>query len=145
VERIDERAALVLGHRVDRQVASHQVFLERDLGAGVEGEAAIARRRLAFGAGERVLLAGRDVSFRARLDEAFRRVVARPPSAREAEALRRHFEAQIEVYRAAPDDARKLAAVGLHPASPDVDAVELAAWTSVARVLLNLNETIVVY
>ena len=55
-EGIDQRAVLVLRHRVDRQVAAQQVLLERDLGPGVEGEAAIAGRGLALGAREGVLL-----------------------------------------------------------------------------------------
>ena len=37
---------------------------------------------------------------------------------------------------------RALLAAGLAPDPPDIDPVELAAWTSVARVLLNLQETL---
>ena len=53
---IDQRAVFVLRHRVDRQVAARQVFFERDVGRGVEGEAVVAGRRLALGARERVFL-----------------------------------------------------------------------------------------
>ena len=94
---------------------------------------------------ERTILAGSDANFRLRLDLAFRCVLARPPSDREVESLRRLYEAQLEVYRAAPDEARKVVGIGLRDASSKVDRIELAAWTSVARVILNLNETIVVY
>jgi hypothetical protein len=38
--------------------------------------------------------------------------------------------------------ARALSATGDSPSSPGADAAELAAWTSIARVLLNLQETI---
>ena len=38
--------------------------------------------------------------------------------------------------------AEALVSVGISPRPKDVDAAELAAWTSVSRVLLNLNETI---
>ena len=38
--------------------------------------------------------------------------------------------------------AKKLLAVGDWPAPKDVPAAELAAWTSVTRVILNLHETI---
>jgi hypothetical protein len=94
---------------------------------------------------ERTLLRAPDADFATQLDGAFRRVLARPPSPREAESLRAHHEAQLAYYAANPDDAKKLAGVGLHAASTEVDRIKLAAWTSVARVLLNLNEAIVVY
>jgi hypothetical protein len=45
-------------------------------------------------------------------------------------------------YAADPAGAAKLVSVGLAPRPKDVNVVELAAWTSVARVLLNLNESI---
>jgi hypothetical protein len=38
--------------------------------------------------------------------------------------------------------AEALVSIGISPRPTDIDAVELAAWTSVSRVLLNLNETI---
>jgi hypothetical protein len=42
----------------------------------------------------------------------------------------------------APDDAAKLIAVGRSPASASIPPVELAAWTVVCDMLLNLDETI---
>ncbi len=39
------------------------------------------------------------------------------------------------------DAARKLVAVGQRPIPRDLDTSELAAWTEVARVLLNLHES----
>jgi hypothetical protein len=44
--------------RVDGEVAALQVFFERHLGRGVHHETPVARRRLALGARERVLLVG---------------------------------------------------------------------------------------
>jgi hypothetical protein len=83
--------------------------------------------------------------FAGSLDEAFRRLLARSPSARESASLQRFFEGQLAYYKGRPDDARKAISVGNHVATISVDPAELAAWTSVARVLLNLNETIVRY
>ncbi|MNE05856.1 hypothetical protein D3C80_984300 [compost metagenome] len=54
---IDQATLGVLGDGVDGQVAADQVFLEGDLGAGVEGEAAVAASALALGARQGVLLA----------------------------------------------------------------------------------------
>ncbi len=45
-------------------------------------------------------------------------------------------------YAADRDAARKLIATGARPVPTDLDPAELAAWTSVARVILNLHETI---
>lgn len=83
--------------------------------------------------------------FGATLDTAYRRLLARPPEDRERQSLEKLFETQVAYYGAHPDDAKKLIAVGYHAAPPSVDPARLAAWTSVTRVLLNLNETIVRY
>jgi hypothetical protein len=83
--------------------------------------------------------------FGARLEDAFLRLLARPPSVRERDSLRQFYEGQLEYYRGAPGEAKKAVAVGEHAKPEALDDVELASWMSVARVLLNLNETIVRY
>ena len=55
-------------------------------------------------------------------------------------ALVRKHRADFEQH---PEDAAALVAVGASPASTEFPAAELAAWTSAARVVLNLHETIV--
>ena len=45
-------------------------------------------------------------------------------------------------YAANPDAARRVLTNGLAPVQGGADPVELAAWTSVARVLFNLGEAI---
>jgi hypothetical protein len=84
-------------------------------------------------------------NFAAGLDEAFRRLLARPPSGRERDSLARFYQGQLEYYRGQPGEAAKAIAVGIHPVEGTADPATLAAWMSVARVLLNLNETIVRY
>jgi mono/diheme cytochrome c family protein len=84
--------------------------------------------------------AGTDPS--ARLDRAFRLSLARPPRAAEAEVLLQLLAKHERQYRGDPAAARELLGLGEAPAPAGLDAVELAAWTSVARVLLNLHETI---
>jgi len=56
--RVDERAVLVLRHRVDGQIAAPQVLLERHGGGELRGETAVTRADLALLAGEGVLLMG---------------------------------------------------------------------------------------
>jgi hypothetical protein len=79
------------------------------------------------------------------LDDAFLRLLARPPSEKERVSLEKFYEGQLKYYRDQPDQAGKAISVGMHPAPGSIDQPTLAAWTSVARVLLNLNETIVRY
>ena len=55
--RIDQRAALVLGDRVDGEVAAGEIVLERHAAVGVELEAVIAGAGLSLGPRERMLLA----------------------------------------------------------------------------------------
>jgi hypothetical protein len=45
-------------------------------------------------------------------------------------------------YEAAPDEANQLESVGLAKPRAEVDPIDLASWTAVARAILNLNETI---
>jgi hypothetical protein len=102
----------------------------------VEAARGLAERAISDRAGD---------GFGASLDDAFQRLLSRPPSEREQESLRQFFEGQLAYYRGQPAEAKKVIGIGLHPAPPAADPATLAAWTSVARVLLNLNETIVRY
>ncbi len=80
----------------------------------------------------------------ARLQRAFLLALAREPKPAERTALQSLLSAQRDYYRAHPDDAKKLLHIGLAP-TPEGDAAELAAWTQVARVLLNAQEFITRY
>jgi hypothetical protein len=55
---IDQRAVLGLRHRIDGEIAPPEVFFQRDIRGGVDGEALVAAAALALGAGERVFLVG---------------------------------------------------------------------------------------
>ncbi|MBA3312381.1 MAG: DUF1553 domain-containing protein [Planctomycetaceae bacterium] len=80
-----------------------------------------------------------------RLAEAFRRCVSREPNAVETAELLRLFESQRSRFAEGKADPWQLAAAdpAQPPALPDgVAPADLAAWTAVARVLLNLDETI---
>jgi len=80
-----------------------------------------------------------------RVKWAWRQALARDPRADEMNTVRALLEKQLAEYRRDPPAAGELLKVGLAPASKGVDAAELAAWTQVARVLLNLHETITRY
>ena len=89
---------------------------------------------------ERIVTEGGD-EFADRLEFAFRQVLSREPSPAESAVLGRLYESMLEEYRADPQAAQSLVQIGLaEPA--DLDCSEVAAWTSVARALFNLNETL---
>ena len=77
-----------------------------------------------------------------RLERAFQLVLQRTPSAQEVRVLERVLANHRDRYRDAPDGAAAVARNGQLLAASDQDAVEVASWTAVARVLLNLGEAI---
>ncbi|MBM3797649.1 MAG: DUF1549 domain-containing protein [Acidobacteria bacterium] len=81
----------------------------------------------------------------AQLDFAFRRVVARAPSAAEKSELLALLEKQTQRFGASVDKAWEMAAPNSWerlPLPPRATIGQLAAWTTVSRVLLNLDEAI---
>jgi mono/diheme cytochrome c family protein len=79
-------------------------------------------------------LAARQGSVEERVQFVFRRFLTRPATAAEATALVNFFTTQKERFGQHPDDAKKLAGDG------PGDVAERAAWTALARVLMNLDE-----
>jgi len=78
----------------------------------------------------------------ARIEYAWRRVLARPPSAREtsvASSALKRFEAH---YQADAPAAIDLLNQGDSSWNRSMDAAELAAYSSVASLILNLDETV---
>jgi uncharacterized protein DUF1553/uncharacterized protein DUF1549/concanavalin A-like lectin/glucanase superfamily protein/cytochrome c len=98
----------------------------------VEAARALAQRALLEG--------GR--SEKDRLRYAFRLATARIPSGREIDVLHDVLKGRLGWYRRDRQAALKLLAVGESPRDPRLDAAEHAAWTMVASVILNLDETI---
>jgi hypothetical protein len=73
---------------------------------------------------------------------AFETATSRKPADKETAVLLGLLARHADHYRRDSEAAKKLLAVGQWPAPADLDPSELASWTSVARVLLNLHETI---
>ncbi|MES2595632.1 MAG: PSD1 and planctomycete cytochrome C domain-containing protein [Verrucomicrobiota bacterium] len=84
------------------------------------------------------------VSDESRLDALYLRALARLPKPQERTSLLAFLNTQRETFRSAPEEAAKLLSTGLQPVPAHLDP-ELAAWTSVCRVVLNLHETITRY
>ncbi len=79
---------------------------------------------------------------RAKIAWAFARAVSRPPTADEAKLLEGLLTKQRARYAKDEVAARELVSTGAAPVPKDLPVVEHAAWTSVARAILNLHETI---
>ncbi len=85
---------------------------------------------------ERVLRDG-PAEEKARIEFAFKLCTSRSPDADERTRLVSLLKAEQDAFAKAPQEAKEL--VG---AKAKTDAGQLAAWTTVSRVLLNLDETI---
>ncbi len=78
-----------------------------------------------------------------RLTLVWQRVLQRAPEPSERELLTELLGAHRVSYGQAQGSAAALIAIGASPSPAGLDPAELAAWTSVARVALNLHEAIV--
>lgn len=78
----------------------------------------------------------------ARLTWAWRQALARAPLDSELSALRRLLETQRTAFAKDPEAASQFTQTGKAPTPAGLDPVQWAAWTDVARALLNLHETI---
>ncbi len=83
--------------------------------------------------------------FESRLAYAFRKCLARKPNTEEAKVLRKLYEKEFERFSNDETAITQFLATGIAPVSDSLNKAEVAAWTSITRVLLNLHETITRY
>jgi len=96
-----------------------------------------AARKLA----ERVMTEG-GTSQDARLTLAFRLATGHSPNERELNILRDALGKMLAAFQKDDAGARSLIAVGSAKSDSSIPAAELAAWTAVANIILNMDETI---
>jgi hypothetical protein len=77
-----------------------------------------------------------------RLRRGFRIVTAREPSGREAEVLAQALSLQRQHFTADLEAAKKVISVGESAAPAEAPAAELAAYTMLANLMLNLDEAL---
>jgi hypothetical protein len=77
-----------------------------------------------------------------RIAWAWRQSTSRAPEAREVAVLRELLDADRAHFQSEPDAAARMARSGQFPWPDDVPLAELAAWTGIARAVLNLHETV---
>jgi hypothetical protein len=95
-----------------------------------------ASRRLA----ERIMANSPDEN--QRIEFAFTAATARVPTATEIEILRKLFQRRRAAFQQDSSAALAVLRVGQSKRNEEFDPVELAAWTTVASAVLNLDETI---
>ena len=78
----------------------------------------------------------------ARMAYLFRRATARLPDARELAELLAEYQDHLAAYQKDHKAARELIAVGESKADSNLNASELAAWTMMANLVLNLDEVL---
>jgi mono/diheme cytochrome c family protein len=98
----------------------------------IEAAQALARRIVASG--------GSSSSDRVRY--ALRAVLSRPPQAAELSRLEKLYAQSLARFAKQPEAARKLATEPLGAPPKEMNVAELAAWTVVGNVLLNLDEAL---
>jgi len=77
-----------------------------------------------------------------RLRFAFIEAVSRFPSPNELDVFNKLLEKSRDEFREDADSARSLVSVGLQSPPEQLDQIDLAVWTVVARAMLSLNEAI---
>ncbi|HLX64154.1 MAG TPA: PSD1 and planctomycete cytochrome C domain-containing protein [Planctomycetota bacterium] len=81
----------------------------------------------------------------ARIEMAYQLALARSVKPKELESLKKFLDEMRASCKGNPTDAEKTLKVGIAPEEKSVAPEELAAWTEVCRVILNLHETITRY
>lgn len=77
-----------------------------------------------------------------RITYAFRRVTGRAPDVKELKVLSQGLQKRLIYFKANPEAAKKLLAVGDAKVDEKLEAAELAAYTLTANVLFNLDEAV---
>jgi hypothetical protein len=91
--------------------------------------------------GQRILQEGKgDIDDRIKF--AFRLTLSRAPEKGEMRLLEKIYREQLEHFKNDPKAAKELISVGESTRPENLDASELAAWTAIGNILLNLDETI---
>lgn len=126
---------------------SREVMCERRPRSNTPVQALVTLNDPAFvaaanGLARRILSDAPGADLQGRLVFAFETCLSRRPDAAELPALERLYQKSLERFRSEPTAAEKLVKVGLDKPEPGADLAELAAWTVISNVLLNLDESL---
>jgi len=96
-----------------------------------------ASRRL----GERIMNEAGS-TFSDRIAFGFRLATSRPPGPDEIDVLEHLFREHLSEFQQHPQRAKQLIEVGESPRDESLDTAELAAWTMISNLILNLDESV---
>ena len=91
------------------------------------------------------LLSSTRASDKSRIALAYQQMLGRAPKSKESSSLAKFLAEQREHYKANAEEVKKLLKVGQRTMAYGVDETELAAWTQVCRVIVNLHESVTRY
>jgi hypothetical protein len=97
-----------------------------------------ASRKLA----ERLLTHPTATTPESRIQHAFKLLTARPPTKEELTILQSAYQKNLTRYQQNPQAAQSLLKIGESPINENLDKPQLAAWTMVSSILLNLDEVV---
>ncbi|PHS02973.1 MAG: hypothetical protein COA78_19595 [Blastopirellula sp.] len=95
----------------------------------------------ARGLGQRAILEGGEDTA-SRIDFIFRTCTARHPTTSEADELTQLLKDNRTTFEKNPEAATKLISIGESVANKDINPAELAAWTMLGNLMLNLDEVV---
>ncbi len=81
-----------------------------------------------------------DSSLEQRIERVYELALSRPPLASEREAISKLYRETQSVFAADAERAKKMSTEPIGPLPAQADPVELAAWTTLCNVVLNLDE-----
>lgn len=81
----------------------------------------------------------------AKINYAIRLTLSREAKPSELTSLTKFIKTQRDFYQTKPDDAKAFLKIGLSDHGVGQDPAELAAWSQLCRVILNLHESITIY
>jgi hypothetical protein len=91
--------------------------------------------------GERMMTEG-GATPKARIGFAYRLATARTPAPKMSEALLDAFQGSLDRYQTHPEAAQKFVHAGESPVNENLNVSELAAYSTVASLLLNMDEAV---
>ncbi len=86
-----------------------------------------------------------DAAVDAVINAMFQHAVSRTPGQEELTILSELYASHLRHYEESPDEALALVSIGISPRNEQISVERLAAWTSVARVIMNLHEFVTRY
>ena len=90
---------------------------------------------------ERIMSEG-DADERSRINHGFKLALSREATDAEFKVLKRVLDGQVSAFNADKEKAKKFLSVGESARNESVDMVEHAAWTVIAQIKLNMDETL---